>query len=61
VREPCRASSAGVPLFLAAAAGFPTTRLETINLVALPFMPLLTLLQSITLLSSCKKRVAQNE
>ena len=45
------AGLACVPLFLAAAAGFPTTRLETINLAALPFLPLLTLLQSITLLA----------
>lgn len=46
----CWLGLAGVPLFLVAGAGFPATRLETVNLAALPFLPMLTLLQSITLL-----------
>jgi hypothetical protein len=40
------------PLFLAAAAGFPATPLERLNLTAVPFLPLWPLALSVTMLFS---------
>lgn len=48
-----------VPLFLIAGAGFQGTRLEAVNLAALPVMPLLTVLQSVALLISGRKAVSE--
>jgi hypothetical protein len=45
----------GTPLFLVAAAGFPATSWESLNLSAVPFLPLWPLVLSVTMLLSQRK------